>query len=154
MSTVIRFSGDSGDGMQMVGNLFSESAAFAGYGVFTFPDYPAEVRAPQGTVAGVSGFQINFGTQAISHHGDKCDILVAMNPAALVAHSKYATATATIIVDCDNFTKEAVAKIGYDIETLTDILTAAFNEAINKVETTNSEAMAKVTGGLNVPGLM
>lgn len=122
MSTVIRFSGDSGDGMQMVGNLFSESAAFAGYGVFTFPDYPAEVRAPQGTVAGVSGFQINFGTQAISHHGDKCDILVAMNPAALVAHSKYATATATIIVDSDNFTKEAVAKVGYDIETLTEQL--------------------------------
>ena len=122
MSTVIRFSGDSGDGMQMVGNLFSESAAFAGYGVFTFPDYPAEVRAPQGTVAGVSGFQINFGTQAISHHGDKCDILVAMNPAALVAHSKYATATVTIIVDSDNFTKEAVAKVGYDIETLTEQL--------------------------------
>lgn len=122
MSTVIRFSGDSGDGMQMAGNLFSESAAFAGYGVFTFPDYPAEVRAPQGTVAGVSGFQINFGTQAVTHQGDKCDILVAMNPAALVAHRKYATATATIIVDADGFTKEALAKLGYDIDKVAEQL--------------------------------
>ena len=122
MSTVIRFSGDSGDGMQMVGNLFSESAAFAGYGVFTFPDYPAEVRAPQGTVAGVSGFQVHFGSQAITHQGDKCDILVAMNPAALVAHRKYATATATIILDSDGFTKDAVAKVGYDIETISEQL--------------------------------
>ncbi len=108
--------------MQMVGNLFSESAAFAGYGVFTFPDYPAEVRAPQGTVAGVSGFQVHFGSQAITHQGDKCDILVAMNPAALVAHRKYATATATIILDSDGFTKDAVAKVGYDIETISEQL--------------------------------
>lgn len=122
MSAVIRFSGDSGDGMQMAGNLFSESVALAGYGVFTFPDYPAEVRAPQGTVAGVSGFQIHFDSQAVTHEGDKCDILVAMNPAALVAHRKYATAKATIIVDSDNFTKEAVAKVGYDIDTLVDSL--------------------------------
>ncbi len=122
MSIVIRFSGDSGDGMQMVGNIFSESAAFAGYGVFTFPDYPAEVRAPQGTVAGVSGFQVHFDTQAVSHQGDRCDVLVAMNAAALVAHRKYATATARIIIDGDNFTKEAVEKVGYDIETLNETL--------------------------------
>lgn len=122
MSVVIRFSGDSGDGMQMVGNLFSESAAFAGYGVFTFPDYPAEVRAPQGTVAGVSGFQVHFDAQAVTHEGDRCDILVAMNPAALVAHRKYAAATATIMLDSDNFTKESVAKLGYDIETIVEQL--------------------------------
>ena len=118
MSRVIRFSGDSGDGMQMVGNLFSESAAFAGYGVFTFPDYPAEVRAPQGTVAGVSGFQVHFSPQAVAHEGDKCDILVAMNPAALVAHRKYAKSTAMLLLDSDNYTKESVAKVGYDIETI------------------------------------
>ena len=122
MSTVIRFSGDSGDGMQMVGNLFSESAAFAGYGVFTFPDYPAEVRAPQGTVAGVSGFQVHFDRHAVTHEGDKCDILVAMNPAALVAHRKYATATAMVLLDSDNFTKESIAKLGYDIETIVEQL--------------------------------
>lgn len=122
MSTVIRFSGDSGDGMQMAGNLFSESAAFAGYGVFTFPDYPAEVRAPQGTVAGVSGFQVHFDRQAVAHQGDKCDILVALNPAALVAHRKYATANATILLDSDIFTKESVAKVGYDIEGIVEAL--------------------------------
>ena len=122
MSVVIRFSGDSGDGMQMVGNIFSESVAFAGYGVFTFPDYPAEVRAPQGTVAGVSGFQVHFDTQAVTHQGDKCDVLVAMNAAALVAHRKYATATARIILDSDNFTKEAVEKVGYDIESIVEKL--------------------------------
>ena len=122
MSVVIRFSGDSGDGMQMVGNIFSESAAFAGYGVFTFPDYPAEVRAPQGTVAGVSGFQVHFDTRAVAHQGDKCDVLVAMNAAALVAHRKYATATARIILDSDNFTKEAVEKVGYDIESVVEKL--------------------------------
>jgi 2-oxoglutarate ferredoxin oxidoreductase subunit alpha len=104
--------------MQMVGNLFSESAAFAGYGVFTFPDYPAEVRAPQGTVAGVSGFQVHFSPQAVAHEGDKCDILVAMNPAALVAHRKYAKSTAMLLLDSDNYTKESVAKVGYDIETI------------------------------------
>ena len=122
MSVVIRFSGDSGDGMQMVGNTVSESAAFAGYGVFTFPDYPAEVRAPQGTVAGVSGFQVHFDTQAVTHQGDKCDVLVAMNAAALVAHRKYATSTARIILDSDNFTKESVEKVGYDIETIVEQL--------------------------------
>lgn len=122
MSVVIRFSGDSGDGMQMVGNLFSESAAFAGYGVFTFPDYPAEVRAPQGTVAGVSGFQVHFDTQAVTHQGDKCNVLVAMNAAALIAHRKYATANARIILDSDNFTKESVEKVGYDIETIVEKL--------------------------------
>lgn len=122
MSTVIRFSGDSGDGMQMVGNLFSESAAFAGYGVFTFPDYPAEVRAPQGTVAGVSGFQVHFDSQVVTHEGDKCNILVAMNPAALVAHRKYATAAATVLLDSDGFTKDTVAKLGYDIETIVEQL--------------------------------
>ena len=125
MSIVIRFSGDSGDGMQMVGNIFSESVAFAGYGVFTFPDYPAEVRAPQGTVAGVSGFQVHFDTQAVAHQGDKCDVLVAMNAAALVAHRKYATATARIILDSDNFTKESVEKVGYDIESIVEKLQLA-----------------------------
>ena len=106
----------------MVGNIFSESAAFAGYGVFTFPDYPAEVRAPQGTVAGVSGFQVHFDGQVVTHQGDKCDVLVAMNAAALVAHRKYATSTARIILDSDNFTKEAVEKVGYDIESVVEKL--------------------------------
>ncbi len=78
----IRFSGDSGDGMQLTGTLFSDTSALFGNDVSTFPDYPAEIRAPQGTVGGVSGFQVHFGHKQISTPGDYCDVLVAMNPAA------------------------------------------------------------------------
>ena len=80
---VIRFSGDSGDGMQLTGTLFSDTSALLGNGISTFPDYPAEIRAPQGTVAGVSGFQVHFGSHRELNPGDYCDVLVAMNPAAL-----------------------------------------------------------------------
>ena len=87
---VICFSGDSGDGMQLTGTLFSDTSALLGNGISTFPDYPAEIRAPQGTVAGVSGFQVHFGSHRELNPGDYCDVLVAMNPAALKA--KYAEA--------------------------------------------------------------
>ena len=81
---VIRFSGDSGDGMQLTGTLFSNTSALEGIGISTFPDYPAEIRAPQGTVAGVSGFQVHIGAGRITNPGDYCDALVAMNPAAIL----------------------------------------------------------------------
>ena len=74
---VIRFSGDSGDGMQLTGTLFSDTSALMGNGISTFPDYPAEIRAPQGTVAGVSGFQVHFGARRVTNPGDYCDVLVA-----------------------------------------------------------------------------
>lgn len=122
MNNVIRFSGDSGDGMQLVGNLFSESVAYNGYSTYTFPDYPAEVRAPQGTIAGVSGFQIHFGDTQISHPGDKCDILIAMNPASLVAHRKYVSNNATIIVDINTFTDANLTKINYTNETIQELI--------------------------------
>lgn len=122
MNNVIRFSGDSGDGMQLVGNLFSESVAYNGYSTYTFPDYPAEVRAPQGTIAGVSGFQIHFGDTQISHPGDKCDILIAMNPASLVAHHKYVSNNATIIVDSDTFTDTNLSKLGHTFETIQKLI--------------------------------
>ena len=83
---VIRFSGDSGDGMQLTGTLFSDTSALLGNGISTFPDSPAEIRAPQGTVAGVSGFQVHFGDHRELNPGDYCDVLVAMNPAALKAN--------------------------------------------------------------------
>ena len=86
---VIRFSGDSGDGMQLTGTLFSDTSALLGNGISTFPDYPAEIRAPQGTVAGVSGFQVHFGDHRELNPGDYCDVLVAMNPAALKANRKW-----------------------------------------------------------------
>ena len=79
---VIRFAGDSGDGMQLTGTLFADSSALFGNEISTFPDYPAEIRAPQGTVSGVSGFQVHIGSVEINTPGDFCDVLVAMNPAA------------------------------------------------------------------------
>lgn len=110
---VIRFSGDSGDGMQLTGTLFSESVALTGNGISTFPDYPAEIRAPQGTVAGVSGFQVHFGTDAVTNPGDFCDVLIAMNPAALKANRKWLKKDATVIIDGDTLTVEACQKAGF-----------------------------------------
>ncbi|MDE5606862.1 MAG: 2-oxoacid:acceptor oxidoreductase family protein, partial [Bacteroidales bacterium] len=110
---VVKFVGDSGDGMQLIGTLFSDSAALAGNDLATFPDYPAEIRAPHNTVAGVSGFQIHVGQKRISTSGDLCDVLVAMNPASLKANLKWAQKGATIIVDADTFTEETLQKAGY-----------------------------------------
>ena len=80
---VVRFSGDSGDGMQLAGNIFSTVSATVGNGISTFPDYPADIRAPQGSLTGVSGFQVHIGAGKVYTPGDKCDVLVAMNAAAL-----------------------------------------------------------------------
>ncbi len=100
---VVKFAGDSGDGMQLTGTQFSDTSAFFGNDLATFPDYPAEIRAPQGTVAGVSGFQVHIGHKEVSTPGDLADVLVAMNPAALKANMKWIRPGATIIVDIDNF---------------------------------------------------
>ena len=100
---VIRFAGDSGDGMQLTGSLFSDSTAFAGNDFATFPDYPSEIRAPQGTVSGVSGFQIHFGQKTVYTSGDLADVLVAMNPASLKANMRWVKEGAIIIVDGDAF---------------------------------------------------
>jgi 2-oxoglutarate/2-oxoacid ferredoxin oxidoreductase subunit alpha len=110
---VIRFSGDSGDGMQLTGNLFSDTSAFIGNDLSTFPDYPSEIRAPQGTVGGVSGFQVHVGQTAIKTPGDYADILIAMNPAALKATAKWVKEGGTIIVDEDSFDEKGLKKAGY-----------------------------------------
>src|SRR6056297_943514 len=101
---VIRFSGDSGDGMQLTGTLFSNTSALFGNDLSTFPDYPAEIRAPQGTVGGVSGFQVHVGHSEVFTPGDYADVLVAMNPAAVKANAKFTRKGGTIIIDEDNFT--------------------------------------------------
>ena len=116
---VIRLSGDSGDGMQLIGTLFSDTAAFSGNDLATFPDFPAEIRAPQNTVAGVSGYQLHFGKK-VHTSGDLCDVLVAMNPASLKTNLKWAKKGATIIADEDNFNDKAVEKAGYPSNPLTD----------------------------------
>jgi 2-oxoglutarate ferredoxin oxidoreductase subunit alpha len=102
-TVVIKFAGDSGDGIQLTGSQFSDTSAFVGNDLATFPDYPAEIRAPQGTVAGVSGFQVHIGHKEVQTPGDKADVLVAMNPAALKANLKWIKPGATIIIDIDNF---------------------------------------------------
>lgn len=100
---VVRFSGDSGDGMQLAGNIFSTVSATVGNGISTFPDYPADIRAPQGSLTGVSGYQVHIGEGQVFTPGDQCDVLVAMNAAALKTQYKYAKPTATIIIDTDAF---------------------------------------------------
>src|SRR5664279_4339995 len=107
---VIRFSGDSGDGMQLTGTLFSDTAALFGNDLSTFPDYPAEIRAPQGTVGGVSGFQVHLGHSKINTPGDFSDVLVAMNPAAIKANAKWIKPGGTIIYDEGNLLKKTYRK--------------------------------------------
>lgn len=116
----IRFSGDSGDGMQLTGKLFSETSAFYGNSISTFPDFPSEIRAPQGTVAGVSGFQVHIGSESVLTPGDFSDVLVAMNPAALKANLKWVIKGGTIIVDVDSFDDKGLKKAGYTESPLTD----------------------------------
>ncbi len=100
---VVRFSGDSGDGMQLAGNIFSTVSATVGNDISTFPDYPADIRAPQGSLTGVSGFQVHVGADKVYTPGDLCDVLVAMNAAALKTQYKFAKFTACIIIDTDAF---------------------------------------------------
>jgi 2-oxoglutarate ferredoxin oxidoreductase subunit alpha len=109
---VIKFSGDSGDGMQLTGTQFTDTSALLGNDIATFPDYPAEIRAPQGTVGGVSGFQLHFGHMEVYTPGDYADVLVAMNPAALKANMKWVKPGGTIILDIDTFTDKNLKKAG------------------------------------------
>ncbi len=107
---VVRFSGDSGDGMQLAGNLFSTISATVGNDISTFPDYPADIRAPQGSLTGVSGFQVHIGAGKVFTPGDQCDVLVAMNAAALKTQYRFAKPTACIIIDTDCFQKTDLDK--------------------------------------------
>ena len=111
-SIVVRFSGDSGDGMQLAGNIFSNVSAGLGDSISTFPDYPAEVRAPQGSLGGVSGFQVHIG-HGVHTPGDECDVLVAMNPAALKQNAQYLRKNGAAIVDIDTFTQAGLDKALY-----------------------------------------
>jgi 2-oxoglutarate ferredoxin oxidoreductase subunit alpha len=119
-SIVVRFAGDSGDGMQLTGGQFTLSTALAGNDLATFPDFPAEIRAPQGTLFGVSAFQINFGSTAIETAGDAPDVLVAMNPAALKTNVAALKVGGLIIADEGEFGDRNLAKAKYDANPLTD----------------------------------
>ena len=119
-AVVVRFAGDSGDGMQLTGGQFTLSTALAGNDLATFPDFPAEIRAPQGTTFGVSAFQINFGSTAIETAGDQPDVLVAMNPAALKVNAGDLRDGGLIIADEGEFTARNLSKAGYDTNPLED----------------------------------
>jgi 2-oxoglutarate ferredoxin oxidoreductase subunit alpha len=119
-AVVVRFAGDSGDGMQLTGGQFTLSTALAGNDLATFPDFPAEIRAPQGTTFGVSAFQINFGSSAIETAGDAPDVLVAMNPAALKTNVDALKPGGLIIADTGEFGPRNLAKAGYEANPLDD----------------------------------
>ncbi len=113
---VVRFSGDSGDGMQLAGNIFTNVSAGLGNQVSTFPDYPAEIRAPQGSLGGVSGFQVSVGT-GVHTPGDACDVLIAMNAAALKTNHRFLKSGGVIIVDIDSFKEADLRKAQYSTNT-------------------------------------
>ncbi|NWJ52131.1 MAG: 2-oxoacid:acceptor oxidoreductase subunit alpha [Bacteroidetes bacterium] len=141
---VVKFVGDSGDGMQLTGTLFSDTAALAGNDLATYPDYPAEIRAPHNTVAGVSGYQVHIGHNKIHTSGDLCDVLVAMNPASLKANLKWAKTGATIIVDADSFDDETISKAGYSTNPLHDTTLSAFNVVRAPITSMTKEALVKL----------
>lgn len=140
---VIRFSGDSGDGMQLTGTLFSDTSALGGNSIATFPDFPAEIRAPQGTLAGVSGFQVHIGSEKVLTSGDYCDLLVAMNPVALRANRKWLKKGATVIVDADSFTEAAVKRAGFETsDPFAELGIADYNIIRSPISSMTKDALA------------
>src|SRR5574344_528638 len=143
-SVVVKFVGDSGDGMQLSGTLFSDTAALAGNDIATFPDFPAEIRAPHNTVAGVSGYQVHIGkeTRII---GDECDVLVAMNPASLKANLKWVKKGGMIITDENSYNERALEKAGYTNNPLEDDSLSSY-QVIHPQITTMASETAKALG--------
>ncbi len=141
---VVKFVGDSGDGMQLTGTLFSDAAALAGNDLATFPDFPAEIRAPHNTVAGVSGFQVHLGQRKIYTSGDMCDVLVAMNPASLKANLKWVNQGGTIVVDSSAFEQKAVEKAGYLSNPLEDGTLSGYNVIKVPIAELTREKLAKL----------
>jgi 2-oxoglutarate ferredoxin oxidoreductase subunit alpha len=143
---IIRFAGDSGDGMQLTGDRFTSETASFGNDLSTLPNFPAEIRAPQGTLPGVSSFQLHFADHDILTPGDAPDVLVAMNPAALKANLADLPRGAEIIVNTDEFTKRALAKVGYAADPLQDGSLSAFH--LHKVPLTSMTLEALKDSGL------
>jgi 2-oxoglutarate ferredoxin oxidoreductase subunit alpha len=142
---VVKFAGDSGDGMQLTGSQFSDAAAVFGNDLATFPDFPSEIRAPQGTIAGVSGFQVHIGHADIHTSGDKADVLVAMNPAALKYNLPYCKPGATIIIDVDSFDEKGYKKANCTEDPLVSDKLQGFN-VIQAPITSLTHATLKETG--------
>ena len=145
-SVVIRFAGDSGDGMQLTGTQFTDTVAIFGNDISTLPDFPAEIRAPAGTLAGVSGFQVNFANQDILTPGDAPRVLVAMNPAALKANLADLESGGTIILNTDAFTDANLKKAGYDSDPLKDGSLKGYDLHKLPISTLNRNALEKIEG--------
>lgn len=141
---VVKFVGDSGDGMQLTGTIFSDTAALLGNDLATFPDFPAEIRAPQNTIAGVSGFQMHMGSSKIYTTGDMVDVLVAMNPASLRANLKWAKIGATLLVDSDAFDTKSIEKAGYKQDPLTDNSLERYNLVKAPITTMTKESLKEL----------
>ncbi|HEY9081693.1 MAG TPA: 2-oxoacid:acceptor oxidoreductase subunit alpha [Vicingaceae bacterium] len=140
---VIKFAGDSGDGMQLTGSQFSNTTAFIGNDLSTFPDFPAEIRAPQGTVAGVSGFKIQFGSTSVFSPGDEADVLVAMNPAALKANLTSIKDRGTIIIDSDSFKVKDFEKAQFTSNPLEDGTLDGYNLIQAPITSLTKESVAQ-----------
>ena len=140
---VIKFAGDSGDGMQLTGSQFSNTTAFIGNDLSTFPDFPAEIRAPQGTVAGVSGFKIQFGSTSVFSPGDEADVLVAMNPAALKANLTSIKDGGTIIIDRDSFKIKDFEKAQFTSNPLEDGTLDGYNLIQAPITNLTKESVAQ-----------
>ncbi len=149
-NVVVKFVGDSGDGMQLTGTIFSDSAVKEGNDIATFPDYPAEIRAPHNTVAGVSGFQVHVGKKKLHTIGDLCDVLVAMNPASLRANLKWAKPGGTIIVDVDTFDVKAFDKAGYKSNPLEDGSLSGFNVIKAPITSMTKKAFEDIADGFKI----
>jgi 2-oxoglutarate ferredoxin oxidoreductase subunit alpha len=145
-SVVVRFCGDSGDGMQLAGMQFTAESALAGNDIATLPDFPAEIRAPAGTLAGVSGFQINFSSREVFTAGDEPNVLVAMNPAALMSNIDDVPANGVIIVDREAFNEANLKKAGYKTNPLTD-------HSLDKYQVFQVDVTKLTTGALHDTGL-
>src|SRR6266481_4727013 len=143
-SVTIRFCGDSGDGMQLAGTQFTNASAILGNDISTLPDFPAEIRAPAGTLAGVSGFQVHFSSHEIHTPGDRLNTLVAMNPAALKTNLKDLEPGGILIVNSDAFTTSDLHKAGYKTNPLEDGSLKDFRVFRIPINTLNREAVAQI----------
>ena len=146
-SVVIRFAGDSGDGMQLTGTQFTETSALAGNDLATFPDFPAEIRAPAGSLAGVSGFQVHISSLEVFTPGDEPDVLIAMNPAALKANLKDLKKNGVLILDLDQFTDKNLTRVGYKSNPIDDGSLNGWH--VHKVDITGITLKALEGTGLN-----
>ncbi|MBQ3576529.1 MAG: 2-oxoacid:acceptor oxidoreductase family protein, partial [Coprobacter sp.] len=150
---VVRFSGDSGDGMQLAGNILSNISAAIGNEISTFPDYPAEIRAPQGTLGGVSGFQVHIGN-GVHTPGDKADVLVAMNPAALKTNFKFLKSDGIVIYDTDSFAKSDLDKAAFTTDDPFAEIGASATVQIVPVALSSMVAAALADSGMDNKSIM